>query len=84
MASVTVGLNISFYLILIKLNSNNHIGLMDTVLDSTILDILKITLNSCLYFLDINTIYCAPTRDKELCLTYVLSNPHGKIAPFDI
>lgn len=57
---------------------------MDTVLDSTILDILKITLNSCLYFLDINTIYCAPTRDKELCLTYVLSNPPGKIAPFDI
>lgn len=65
MASVTAGLNISFYLILIKLNSNNHIGLMDIVLDSTILDVLKITLKSCLYFLDINTIYCAPARDKE-------------------
>ena len=65
MASVTAGLNISFYLILIKLNSNNHIGLMDIVLDSTSLDVLKITLKSCLYFLDINTIYCAPARDKE-------------------
>lgn len=38
---------------------------MDIVLDSTILDVLKITLKSCLYFLDINTIYCAPARDKE-------------------
>ena len=42
-AGVTAGLNISFYLILIRLNPNNHIGLMDTVLDSTILDMLKIT-----------------------------------------
>lgn len=50
---------------------------MDTVLDSTILDVLKITLKSCLYFLDINTIYCAPARDKEYALIHVLSNPHG-------
>lgn len=56
---------------------------MDTVLDSTILGDVKNYSKILFIFLDINTIYCAPARDKSM-LDIVLSNPHGRIAPFDI
>lgn len=38
MSSMTEGMDISLHVILIKLNSNNDILLMASILDSTVLD----------------------------------------------
>lgn len=45
-ATVTEGLIMLVYLILIQLNSNNHIVLMATILNSSILDMLKIAISN--------------------------------------
>lgn len=59
MASATEALRVLFYLLLIDLNSNSHMWLMATILESAVLDrIFKLLLEA---------IYCCqakPLRDK--------------------